>query len=79
MAGSSVTSGSQGPQKAGIGIVIQPNASEEMMVVKLVPNGPADLCGEVHEQDILESVDGLVVRGANPSAASPAHHVAHHE
>ena len=34
-------------KQGGIGIVIQPNAEGAMLVVRLVPGGPADKSGKV--------------------------------
>ena len=43
-------------------MVIQPNNEGQMVIVRLVPNGPADLSGKVRPGDLLVSVDGMQVQ-----------------
>jgi len=51
-------------KQGGIGIVLQPgNENGEMIIVRIVPNGPADQSGKVIFGDVLESVDGMLVQG----------------
>ena len=42
--------------------MIQPNNEGQMVIVRLVPNGPADLSGKVRPGDLLVSVDGMQVQ-----------------
>ena len=49
-------------KQGGIGVVIQPNNEGQMVIVRLVPNGPADLSGKVRPGDLLVSVDGMQVQ-----------------
>mmetsp|Transcript_20630 Transcript_20630/g.44679 ORF Transcript_20630/g.44679 Transcript_20630/m.44679 type:complete len:185 (-) Transcript_20630:334-888(-) len=45
----------------GIGAMLEPNSSDELVVADLVPGGPAELSGLLEVGDVLHEVDGVDV------------------
>ena len=55
---------------AGIGALLRPNKYSILKFVNIHPGGAAAASGEIHEDDRLVAVDGVVVKGMSAEEAS---------
>ncbi|EKX48694.1 hypothetical protein GUITHDRAFT_136389 [Guillardia theta CCMP2712] len=58
-------------QIVGIGVVLEPSATGNLQVTKLVPGGPAQMQGGMAVGDVLIAVDGSDVRGMSLDKVAP--------
>lgn len=56
---------------AGIGALLRPNKYSILKFVNIHPGGAAAASGQIHEDDRLVAVDGVVVKGMSAEEASP--------
>jgi C-terminal processing protease CtpA/Prc len=59
------------PEVAGIGALLRPNKYSILKFVNIHPGGAAAASGQIHEDDRLVAVDGVVVKGMSAEEAGP--------
>ena len=56
---------------AGIGALLRPNKYSILKFVNIHPGGAAAASGQIHEDDRLVAVDGVVVKGMTAEEVAP--------